>query len=100
MKTFHLDIEERVRVHDNARTISNRFGQIDLVKSLDPTPLGLEVLVPCKRLESPELIQVCDPAIADLAGDQVCQSGVALHHETPRSHAIGLVAESFRKEFI
>ena len=100
MKTFHLDIEKRVRVHDNARTIADRFGQIDLVKPLDATPLGLEVFVLCKSLEFPELVQVLDPAISDPAGDQVCQSGVTQHHEAPRSHAVGFVAELFRKEFV
>ena len=100
MKTFHLDIEKRVRVHDNAGTITNRFGQIDLVESLDATPLGLELFVLRKSLEFPELLQVRDPAISDPAGDQVCQSGVAQHHEAPRSHAVGLVAEFFRVEFI
>ena len=100
MKTFHLDIEERVRVHDNARTITNRFGQIDLVESLDATPLGLELFVLRKRLQFPELLQVRDPAISDPAGDQVCQSGVTQHHEAPGSHAIGFVAELFRVEFV
>ena len=73
MKTFHLDVEKRVRVDDNARTITNRFGQIDLVQPLDATPLGLELFVLRKSLKFPELVQVRDPAVSDPAGDQVCQ---------------------------
>ena len=52
------------------------------------------------RLQLPELRQVLDPAVADGIADVPGQARIGQHHPAPRRHAIGLVGELRRAEFV
>ena len=99
VQPLHLDVEERLRVHDDTGALLDERGQSSLVLGLDRLPLRLETGIGCQRLEALELVfQVRDPSIADSTGDERAQLRIAQHDPAPRRHAVGDVEELLRRE--
>ena len=98
VQPLHLDVEERLRIDADAGSLLDERGQRALVVGLDRLPLALETAVGGQRLEARELVlQVGDPAVADVPGDQRAQLRIAQHHPAPRRHAVGDVDELVRR---
>ena len=52
VQPLHLDVEERVRIHDDAGSLLDEAGQGTFVVGLDRSPLALEVDIVGQRLQS------------------------------------------------
>ena len=55
MNPLDLNVEERVGVRSQVRALSDDFGQLLLVRPLDPAKLGQEACIRRPVFERPEL---------------------------------------------
>ena len=94
VEPLDLDVEQRLRIDDDAGALPDQGGQPVLVGGLDRAPLGLKLGVGRPRLDQRQLrLEIRDPLVADGAREQRCQPGVAEHDPPARRHAVGDVAE-------
>ena len=78
VQPLHLDVEERVRIHDDAVSLLDEAGQGALVVGLHGLPVPLEVDVGGQRLQALELaFQIRYPSVADVPGDERAQLRIA-----------------------
>src|SRR4030095_336357 len=97
VQPFHLDIEERLRIDNDAGAFLDKAGQGALVVGFDRLPLSLKTGIDGKGLDAFKLfLQSGYPSIADLAGNQRAQLRIAQHDPAPRRNAIGHIRKLFR----
>jgi len=86
---FNLDIKERVRIHDDARTFLEEVGESAFVVGLYGLPISLEIDVEGQRLQVLELaFEIGYPSVSDALADEGAQLRVAKCHPAPRRHAV------------
>ena len=100
VNTLHLHVEERVGVDFHALRFLEVLGEAFLVLLLDGHECLLEFGVLCERFEFPEVVQILDPAVANLRRDQFRHGGVRLADPATRSHAVRLVVELFGPQLV
>ena len=98
--TLDLHIEERVHVNIHALRCLEVLGEAFLVLLLDGHEFLLELGVLRKLFELLEFVEVLDPAFADLGADEFGHSRVSLANPATRRHAVRLVVELFRPQFV
>lgn len=91
VEPLNLDIEEGGRVDGDVAVLLDQAGEADFVGMFDGHELLLKLGVIGKGFEVAELIEVPFPAVADRAGDQVTEEGIASEKPASRGDAIGFV---------
>src|SRR5262249_47813944 len=95
MDALHLAVEDGVGVHDLARRSLEPVGEQGLGLSLGLAELQPEALVLGERLQTTELSQVDDPAIADRSGNRLSERRVGQQQPPARRDPVRLVVEAF-----
>ena len=81
---FHLDIEQRGRIDHNAGPFPDDFRQTVLVCQFHIGPRFLQPGIVRMGFERFEMIEIGQPALANLLIDQPRQSRITQGNEAPR----------------
>ena len=100
MQTLHLHVEDRARVNVNSVVLLDIFCKTYFVLILDLHELASCALILHIRFQFRDLGQVCDPAVADLVCDPVCEQRIAVREETSLRDTVRLVVELLRHHLI
>ena len=100
VQALHLDVEDRIGIKRHAKVGAHPVRKDALVGALDLRKAGEEGLVLCKTLELPEFVEVGDPVVADLLGDQLRKRRIRLQEPTTGRDAVRDVVEVVRHEFV
>ena len=95
-----LHIEERVGIDIDTLRCLEVLGEAFLVLLLDGHEFLLELGVLGELLELAQVVEVLDPAFADLGRDETRHGGVGLADPATRRHAVRLVVELFGPQFV
>ena len=99
VQALDLDVEDRTGIHHAAQLIGDEGGQTPFVGVFDGQEAVPESGVLGQGFETPQLVQVADPAVADGLADERRQPGIAGQEPAPGRNAVGLVAEALREHF-
>ena len=99
VQALDLDVEDRTGIHHAAQLIGDEGGQNPFVGVFDGQEAVPESGVLGQGFETPQLVQVADPAVADGLADERRQPGIAGQEPAPGRNAVGLVAEALREHF-
>ena len=100
VEALDLDVVDRVGVEPDAVVALRPLRERDLVRALDRRELAEEAVVADEALEAAELVELGDPAVADLAADEAGEGRVGLEEPAARGDAVRHVAELLRPELV
>src|SRR5262249_9672854 len=98
VQPLHLNVEQGLRIHDDARSLLNDTRQLALVVGLYGLPVPPEIAVGRQWLQPLELVfQIRYPSLADVPSDECAQFRVAQSEPAPRRHAVRDVEKLLRR---
>jgi hypothetical protein len=97
---LNLDVEHPVRVQLYARHRADVGSQARLVAAFHVAPLLTEGGIVDERLQSAQAPQIGQPAVVDLAVQQLPKARIGQRKEAAWRHAVCLVAEPLRPHLI
>src|SRR5262249_590077 len=95
-----LHVEHGVGVDSNAGAAVGDAGQLELVGTLDGTPITLKNPIVSKLLQISQASEVLGPSTTDGVADQLGQPGIGQSQPAPRSNAVCLAAELLRPQLV
>jgi len=95
-----LHVEQRGRIDHDAEPLLDHLRQAQLVVALDAHELVAEAGVVGQRRQPPQLVEVLEPALAELGADQFRQRRIGLVEPAPRRDAVGHVDDLVRPQAV
>ncbi len=100
MKTLHHHIKNGICGHFDTVVLTDVLGKALLVVALDGHELGLYLRIIGINLQLLQLIEICDPLVADLVGDPGRQLRIRMQQPSSLGDTVGLVGELLRIHLI
>ena len=100
VETLHLHVEDGIGIHFQPIVLLDIFCQAELVLVLDLHELLLGFLILRQLLQSCNLGQIRDPAVAYILRNPLCQKGIPVKQETSLGDAVGLVVEALGEHLV
>ncbi len=100
VETLHLHVEDGIGIHLDTVMLLDIFCQTKLVPVLDLHELLLSRPVTRQLLQTHNLRQIRDPAVAHMLCHPLCQKGIAVEQEASLGDAVGLVVEAFGEHLV
>ena len=100
MQPLYLDVEQGLGVHLDPGGREDDGGELPLVGLFDRMKLLLKRGVPGVGFEIPNMRKIADPPVADRARDERGQAGIRVGQPAAVRHAVGLVLELLRPQFV
>ena len=77
VNALDLNVEKRIRIRADPGAFFEELGQPLLVLVFDAALFALKILLLGKRFQAAQFFQMGDPAVANIAGNQIAEPRIA-----------------------